>query len=75
MERTTKLEEELLRLMPVRQQGHESVAGPFACRWCDVIVKLANGSPFPGEAHDPDCFAGRYLKRPVRAVMPGGREP
>jgi hypothetical protein len=66
MSRTKKLEEELLRLMGVRQQSHESVPGPFACRWCETIVKLATGSPFPGEAHEPTCFAALHLKRPVR---------
>ena len=73
--RAKPLEDELLRLMPVRQQGHEGVPGPFVCRWCECVVKLATGGAFPGEAHEVDCFAGRYLKRPVRAVMPGGREP
>jgi hypothetical protein len=65
--RAKPLEEELLRLMPVRQQVHETVPGPFACRWCETVVKLATGTPFPGEAHDPTCFAVKHLKRPARS--------
>jgi hypothetical protein len=74
MERTTKLEDELLRLMPVRQQAHESVPGPFVCRWCECVVKLATGGAFPGEAHDVDCFAAKHLKRPMRSIPTGRRE-
>jgi hypothetical protein len=60
------MEAELLRLMGVRQQAHESVPGPIVCRWCETVVKLATGEPFLGEAHDPECFAGKTLGRPVR---------
>lgn len=65
-QRLEAMEAELLRLMAVRQQSHESVPGPFTCRWCETVVKLATGGAFPGEAHDPGCFAARCLKRPVR---------
>lgn len=58
-----------MRLMGIRQHTHEVIPGPFTCRWCETVVKLATGEAFPGEAHEPECFAAKYLKRPTR----GGR--
>lgn len=68
MKRIDALEQALLHLMGVRQQVHETIPGPFTCRWCETVVKLATGGPFPGEAHEPDCFAVKYLKRPARGT-------
>lgn len=68
MQNCEQMKEELLKLMPVRLNTHEVVPGPFGCRWCDTIVRLATGGEFPGEAHDPDCFAAKCLGRPVRMM-------
>jgi hypothetical protein len=63
------LKAELVALMSVRKTTHQVVPGPFHCRWCDCVVRLATGGPFPGEAHDPECFAVRHLERPARMRM------
>lgn len=60
--------DELLRLMPVRNSTHPTIAGPFICRWCSAVVKLADGTPVKGEAHEEDCFAALHLGRPVRKI-------
>ena len=68
MKREEALEKALLMLMPVRAQAHEVIPGPFLCRWCETVVKLATGGDFPGEAHEPECFAAQWLGRPVRGL-------